>query len=107
MDVLGNSFSNSLERAGNGFSCGVDLMWFVVLWTCVELPLFSFFVLCALYLYLVFKGHWSLLELWFSMSLGIGIHELGSELKGFGIGLLEVVLQSLLDMPRAQLPRYG
>ena len=54
----------------------------------MELPLSSFLVLCALYLYLVFQGHWSLLELWFSMSLGTGIHELGSELQGFGNGSL-------------------
>ena len=88
-------------------SCELDLNWFVVLWTCVELPLSSFFVLCALYLYLVFQCRWNLLELLFVHVFGIGIHELGSELQGCGIGLLEIVFQSLLDMPRAQLPRYG
>ena len=38
------------------FLGALDLNWFVVLWTYVELPLFSFFVLCAWYLYLVFPG---------------------------------------------------
>ena len=83
VDVLGNS-CQTVATLWKWFSCALDLNWFVVLWTCVELPLSSFLVLCALYLYLVFQGHWSLLELWFSMSLGIGIHELGSELQGFG-----------------------